>query len=853
MSVPWPVVVYRGPDHVVDLVNREFAARGFTRQGSALGRPFREAFPDLSEHGLADTLDHAFRTGETYVRRGFHAVVSRAEGHHEGYWDLVVQPIRECDGQVAGLLSSFIEVTEQVRALERVNLIADAGLLLDAELDLDRTLQNLADLLLPRLADYCLVDLIEGDRLRRALAAHANPAKRDLIDRLRALDPDPKIPAGVAAVLANGKPLLAPTIRPGALEAASGSEEHLALLRALDPRSSILFPLRIHGAPIGLLTVTFAESGRRYGEPELQLVADLALRVALAISTARSVQAERHAAERLAAAREAAETAAARVSLLQRLTSALSTAVTVEDAARAILAEGIAALGAGAGGVWLVGADPGTLELVHSQNFGVHGAAFSTVSLEDALPLPAAVKLGAPVLLATPEERVRRYPKAGDGAGAGYKAWAAIPLTVHSKVVGGVSFSFPQTQRFSDDDRDFMMAMATQAAQAIERARLYEAVVERERQAKLAERRKDEFLAMLGHELRNPLSPVQMGVEIIRRKAGRVIERECDIVERQVVHLTRLVDDLLDVARISRGKIALQRERQELGPVIARAVEIAKPLIDGRKHELIVAAPPAGLVVDGDTIRLAQVVSNLLTNAARYTPPGGRISVTAGREGDRAVIRVKDTGVGIPEHMLSAVFDLFVQGDRRLDRSEGGLGIGLTLARSVIDLHGGTIEAFSEGPNLGTELTVRLPLCAPDEAAAPGSTGGAALAAPAPRRRVLVVDDNVDTAAMTAELIRAEGHEVATANDGHHALIVATELLPDIVLLDIGLPGLDGYQLAARLRKHPLLGAVRLIAVTGYGQEPDKARGREAGFEAHYVKPVPPETLLRLLRSPGAP
>jgi signal transduction histidine kinase len=362
-----------------------------------------------------------------------------------------------------------------------------------------------------------------------------------------------------------------------------------------------------------------------------------------------------------------------------------------------------------------------------------------------------------------------------------------------------------------------------------------------------ADRRKDEFLAMLAHELRNPLAPIRNALQIL--KMPRVDEatagRSRDVMERQVHHLVRLVDDLLDVSRVMRGKIELRRERVELAAVVARAVETVQPLVDARRHELSVRLPPEPLPLDADPVRLAQVVGNLLTNAARYTEPGGRIRLAAERSGGEAVLRVRDDGIGIAPDVLPHVFELFVQADHAAARAQGGLGVGLTLVKNLVGLHGGSVEAHSGGPGEGSEFVVRLPLAAPGGGGEPA--GGGAEPAPPPGRRLLVVDDNVDAADSLAVLLRLRGHEVRVAYGGAAALEAAEAYTPDVVFLDIGMPGMDGYEVARLLRRRPGLGGVVLAALTGWGQEEDRRRTADAGFDHHLVKPVDPEAVAAVL------
>lgn len=358
-----------------------------------------------------------------------------------------------------------------------------------------------------------------------------------------------------------------------------------------------------------------------------------------------------------------------------------------------------------------------------------------------------------------------------------------------------------------------------------------------------ADRRKDEFLAMLAHELRNPLAPMRNAVALLQRRPAVDDEQVWaqSVIERQLGHLTHLVDDLLDVSRITRGKIQLQRQPLTLATLVDAAVETVQSLIDAQHQKLMVTPPPPNLWIDGDLTRLAQVASNLLNNASKYTPEGGCIWFTATQEGSEAVLRIRDNGMGIPAEMVPHVFDLFTQGGRNLDRSQGGLGIGLTIVRRLVEMHGGQVTAASEGPDRGTEFTVRLPLVEAPRLAAPPAVRPAAPAAGG--RRVLVVDDNRDALQSLAMLLEVNGYEVDTAPDGPTALRLARSFTPEIILLDIGLPGMNGYEVAEKLRADPNGSEVILIALTGYGQAEDRQRSKEAGFDRHLVKPVDPETL----------
>jgi two-component system CheB/CheR fusion protein len=363
-----------------------------------------------------------------------------------------------------------------------------------------------------------------------------------------------------------------------------------------------------------------------------------------------------------------------------------------------------------------------------------------------------------------------------------------------------------------------------------------------------ADRRKDEFLAVLAHELRNPLAPMRNALEYLRLQAPEDanLNHARDIIDRQLTHMSRLVDDLLDLSRVTQGRIQLQRARVAVGVVVGHAVEASRPLIDAAGHQLSVHLPPQPAFVYADVTRLAQAIANLLNNAAKYTPRGGHITLTVTHQPEEVVIEVADSGVGIPHHMLAHIFDMFVQVDRSLDRTQGGLGIGLTLVKRLVEMHGGSVEAESGGVGQGSSFRMRLPRMAEAEVEA-WSPPVDFEALSAAHRRVLVVDDNVDAAESLSMLLSALGHETRVAHDGVEALAAMAPFHPQIVLLDIGLPHMNGYEVARRIRRQFTNGGPQLIALTGWGQEEDRRQAREAGFDYHLTKPVDLSALLELM------
>ncbi|HEV3210345.1 MAG TPA: ATP-binding protein [Chthoniobacterales bacterium] len=366
-----------------------------------------------------------------------------------------------------------------------------------------------------------------------------------------------------------------------------------------------------------------------------------------------------------------------------------------------------------------------------------------------------------------------------------------------------------------------------------------------------ADRQKDQFLALLGHELRTPLAAVHNSLNVISRPEAseRDVEEARKIADRQVRQMTRLVDDLLDVARISRGKMKLRKNLVDIAQIINRAVDACRASIERRRHRLTVTVPTGPLWIKADPARIEQVIANLLSNATKYTETGGQILVQAEKDGTQAVVKIRDSGIGIDPEALPHIFNLFVQPVRRVDRSEPGLGLGLALVKEIVELHGGSVEAFSAGVGQGSEFVVCLPCVCQTQVHTESNVDFEPQGVETPPMRILVADDNVDSADCLARLLTIAGHELRVAYDGPTALAVATSFQPKVVLLDIGIPGLNGYEVAQRLRQTPKTKNATLVAITGWGEPEDQRKAREAGFDYHLLKPVTPETLQQLLAS----
>jgi signal transduction histidine kinase/ActR/RegA family two-component response regulator len=586
-------------------------------------------------------------------------------------------------------------------------------------------------------------------------------------------------------------------------------------------------PLVVHGRAIGGVSLVFPQE-RAFDEDERMFLTVFAHHAAQALDRASLFEREKKAHQWLAS--------------LQQLTSALSSAATVEAVAMLATRVGAEALGLAGAGLWVTD-DLGDLCLLGG--YGISDESrriFQRIAIDSTLPAARIARERRPLWCESERDLESEHPSiaAALGRGDAFQAYGALPLVRDDHVLGVLAFSAGRPRRFSPEERSFLSTVAEHCADAFARARLYD-------DARRAGSAKDEFLAMLGHELRNPLAPILTALHLMRSRGEGVLERERAVIERQVSHLMRLVDDLLDVSRAARGALPLERRPVELSSIVSDAIEAAGPLVDERKQRLTVSVPPTGLVIDADRGRLAQVITNLVNNAAKYTPPGGHVTVSARIDGDHVFLEVADDGAGIPPELLPHIFDAFTQGRQGLDRKQGGLGLGLAIAKQLIVGHGGTIEARSAGPGRGTSMVVQLPC-----AGVPSTRGAASReVAHASRRhaarRVLVVDDNPDAALTLAEALVEAGHEVRTVGDGPSALQLAETFNPDIAFLDIGLPEMDGYELARVLRRVTSLVHTPLVAITGYAQADDRHRALASGFNEHLAKPLDVDRVLECI------
>jgi signal transduction histidine kinase/ActR/RegA family two-component response regulator len=611
-----------------------------------------------------------------------------------------------------------------------------------------------------------------------------------------------------------------------------------------DEESLACLPLFAQGRPIGALTYGFAGT-HRFLEDERALLMVISWYAAHALERANAYAAEKGAKER-------AEDGQRRSQLIADidvlLASSLDYSNILSDVARAAVPRFADWCVLELSDQRLAGtppiashADPSKVPLVlemrqRLREFGNFRHGIAAVMRSGNPQLHASISLELVRTLLGGDERLLEL-----AASVGVSSTMVVPVSARGQVAGVILLSRTNPAHpFDDQDLAMVEELGRRIGLAVDNARLYQ-------EARDANRTKDEFLAVLSHELRNPLAPIVTTLQLLDRRGETSLVGERAMISRHVRHLVRLIDDLLDVARTTSGKVQLVKERCELASIVAAAIEMASPLLEQRAHRLMVSSPEHDVQVIADRTRLTQAIANLLNNAAKYTEPGGGITVRASAEGTDAVIRVRDSGVGIAPELLPRIFDPFVQATNALDRSQGGLGLGLTVARTVVNLHGGTVSAHSAGIGGGSEFVVRLPRAETAVAVSKAAQSDRTTPPVGDRRRVLAVDDNTDAAAALGQALEALGCSARVVHDGASALAAAAAFHPALVLLDIGLPGIDGYEVARRLRALRLDSPPRIVAVTGYGQPADRARALEAGFDDHVVKPMTLEELERLL------
>jgi signal transduction histidine kinase/integral membrane sensor domain MASE1 len=725
----------------------------------------------------------------------------------------------------------------------RAAFLADVSGILGSSLDYDATLVRIAHLSLPMLGDLCAIDLLREDgTLRRVAHAHVDPTKERLVYEVRTRHGfNPAASGGVPAVLRSRESVLNSEVTDADLVQAAQSEEQLAMFRELGLQSWIIVPLIARERLLGTITFVITESGRRFGRGDLALAEGVARRAAMAIDNARlyrdteamSEEAHRRRREAEIFAEVAASTASSLDldRILERVVHG-ARELSGADIAR------IALRNAGSGRMlfrhW-VGSRLGNRHPVEvNRGKGLGGYVWET---------------GQPYR----SEDHRHDPRARADlvpliAEEGTIASLVVPIRLGGQVEGLLYLDHRSRRTFAKHDEDVVQRLADHAAVAIQNARALAAEKAARADAEAANRAKDEFIAMLGHELRNPLGAISNSVYVLDFIGARTpaAVRARQVISRGAEHLARMVDDLLDMARLARGKIALDRQLVNLAESVTQCLGVLRATGKTGQHEISVDVETVW--VEADPVRIQQVFSNLILNAVKYTGTEGRIDVSVAAADAQAVVRVQDTGLGIAPEMLPRIFEPFQQGEHTIERSQGGLGIGLTLAKRLVEAHGGTIEAYSEGRGRGSRFTIRLPK-AQEPALRPAIPSAAR--GPAATRRILIVEDNEDARDMLRLYLVESGHQVYEAVDGPRGIEAALRVRPEVALIDIGLPGLDGYEVVKRIRATPEGKRIFLVALTGYGQPEDHRRARQAGFDAHLVKPFDRGRLVTLLAQAG--
>ncbi|MDZ8187972.1 MAG: PAS domain S-box protein [Nostoc sp. ChiSLP02] len=811
--------------------------------------------------------------------------------HKHGHYiwlETTVRAIRDRQTQeILEMQASSRDITERKQVEDKQRFLAGASEILAASLDYETTLATLARLAVPTIADWCVVDMIGEDKsIHRVAIAHADPAKQELIEQLQNYPPDLSQTQGVAEVIRSGKSLIINFVSQEQIQAVTSNPIHLKILQQLNPQSGMCVLLVVRGRVLGAMSLV-SSGNRRYDAQSLMLAEELARRAAIALDNARLYTQTQQ-------SQLAAEQAASRTARLQAITAALSESITPAQVAEVIVEQGMAALGASCALVALLINNGTELEIIRAVGYEQEAVdSWRRFSINTAAPLAQAVRTKQPVWQESTAARVARYSHlAQEYAQHNYGAWISLPLTIEGRAIGGMTLAFDENQELSQDDRAFILALTQQCAQAMERARLYAAEQTAREAAENANRIKDEFLAVLSHELRSPLNPILGWSKLLqsRKLDEKTIPQALKSIERNAKLQAQLIEDLLDISRILQGKLSLNIEPVDLTSVISAAMETVRLSAEAKSIQMHISLEPNLGQVLGDSGRLQQVVWNLLSNAVKFTPEGGRVDIrleavgkwgageqgkqgsvgsvgSVGREGGKisspsshtsplaplpllshAQITVSDTGKGIDPNFVPFVFEYFRQENSSTTRKFGGLGLGLAIVRHLVELHGGTVQVESQGENCGATFTVRLPLLQqPSESKL--DTGDFESSSNLNNVKILVVDDDADTREFIAFLLEQYGANVTVVASADEALAALSQSLPDLLLSDIGMPEVDGCMFMRKLRtlSPEQGGQIPAIALTAYAGEMNAKQVLAAGFHKHIAKPVEPAQLIEAI------
>lgn len=763
-----------------------------------------------------------------------------------------------CDdsGEVVGLRGVTMDITARRQKEDAERFLTEASAQLSSSLDYETTLANVAQLAVPHFADWCAVDIAEENgAINRLAVAHVDAEKVSWAKELHEkYPPNTDAPHGLYNVLRSGVSEFYPEITDEMLTQGAIDEKHLEALRKVSFCSVMLVPLKARHKTLGVLTFVNSDCAHPHTLEDLRLAENLANRAALAVDNARLFRAEQ-------TVRRAAERTSNLLWRLQAASASLSQALTPKQVTTSVIEQAVNSLGAHAGSVVLLN-DKSELEIIGAVGFspGVLEK-WGRFPVSQKVPLADAVRENKPVIIDSFDKFFERYAFLGPLASVtGSQALVAFPLIVEGRTIGGLGLSFPTPQNFTEDDEAFMQALAQQCAQAIERARLYETEKQLRKQAEAANRVKDEFLATVSHELRTPLNSIVGWSSLLKTKKldDETTARAIETIDRNAKAQAQIIEDLLDVSRIITGKLKLDTKLVDLDWVINASLEGFRPAAESKRINLSFRSDETEVKAPGDAARLQQIIWNLLSNAVKFTPIGGSVEVELKRENSSAQISIKDSGQGIEPEFLPYVFERFRQADGSTTRLHGGLGLGLSIVRQLVELHGGNISAESEGIGKGATFTVYLPLrfepsVEPDSDQNAESSDNFVQGIESPvslkGTRILLVDDEADTQILLTTLIGQYGATVMTAGSAAEALEIFRHFKPDILVSDIGMPKEDGYSLINKIRMlDSEENQTPAIALTAYTREDDRRHALAAGFQEHLKKPVNTEELITAIK-----
>ena len=836
---------------------------------------------ELRRNGCIEQVERAFHGETTAIPAVYWKSRTRCPKARDRWVECNLYPVKDETGAAKEVVLIFNDVTDRMvndqernslllgeqearataeAARLRLEFLAEASRILSTSLDYQTTLEQVARIAIPVLADWCDIHVLdETGEIQRVVVAHCDPARVIFAEELARRYPvDPRSTHGIAQVLRTGQPEIYREIPDDLLVKAARDAEHLRVARELQLRSALIMPLKSQDRTLGAITLVYSESDRRYSADDIALAEDLSRRAGAAIDNSRLFAEARRAILRH-------QTLEQKLTLLTEATAALLGSLSIERVLAEIMRLSHHLMAADAYSVWLTDSDTGEWRVASSaglpQKF-LDAAADEFKQSREPMNEP---------LIAEDISELSVTPAFKDIIRSeGIAALLATPLKTNAQTSGSLVFYYYAPQRMDEIELKVSGALANLASSAIATTGLYEALTRRADELIEADRLKDEFLAMLGHELRNPLGAISNAVQALHNSGvdSTLFTRSRTVLSRQVLHMTRLVDELLDVSRISRGKVAMRTERLDLAGLVHAVCEDHRRMFERAGLSLDMKLSDEPLWVDGDPTRLRQAIGNLFQNSAKFTDPGGRVEVSLesslepGRGLSRsevasrdpvegmAVVSVSDTGIGIAPELMARLFEPFVQANQSLDRTQGGLGLGLALVKSIVTLHGGRVEAQSDGIGTGAEFILEIPLQQePMRPKEPPTDAPATFN----RVRVLLIEDNTDAAETLRDVLELRGHEVHLAISGPEGIELARRVQPEVVLCDLGLPGMSGYEVAAALRSEPATASCRLIAISGYGQDSDLRRSVEAGFESHLTKPISIEQLNLILAAPAPP